>query len=80
MSESLRSDLYNTNISASEIILGRTESNYFDTNKNADNRFPKIGNLITKITPEEKAKKRLWILSTNHEISSLYEYYISINS
>ena len=71
LSESLRADLYNTNISISEIILGRTESNYFNTNKNADSRFPKIGNLITKITPEEAANAVIKTIYQKKE----YEYY-----
>lgn len=71
LSESLRADLYNTNISISEIILGRTESNYFNTNKNADSRFPKIGNFITKITPEDAANA---VIKTIYQ-KKIYEYY-----
>mgnify|MGYP003977860243 FL=1 len=55
LSESLKADLYNTNISISEVILGRTESNYFLNNKTAEERFPKIGNIINRITPEDAA-------------------------
>ena len=69
--ESLRADLYNTNISISEVILGKTESNYFINNKNADERFPKIGNIINKITPEEAA---LCVLKSAQTQKS-YTYY-----
>ena len=71
LSESLRADLFNTNISVSEIILGRTESNYFKTNKHADERFPKIGNLISRITPDEAA---LAVINTIQK-KRKYEYY-----
>ena len=71
LSESLRADLYNTNISISEVILGKTESNYFINNKNADERFPKIGNIINKITPEEAA---LCVLKSAQTQKS-YTYY-----
>ena len=71
LSESLRADLYNTNVSISEIILGRTESNYFKTNENADERFPKIGKLIIRITPKEAA---LAVIKTIQKKRN-YEYY-----
>ena len=71
LTESLRADLYNTNISISEVILGRTESNYFKNNKNADKRFPKIGNIINKITPDEAA---LCVLKSTQTQKS-YTYY-----
>ena len=71
LSESLRADLFNTNISVSEIILGRTDSNYFKTNKHADERFPKIGNLISRITPNEAALAVIKTIQKKHE----YEYY-----
>ena len=44
LAESLRADLSNKNITVSEIILGRTESNYFKTNKTADSRFLQLEN------------------------------------
>ena len=71
LSESLRADLFNTNISISEVILGRTESNYFKTNKHADERFPKIGNLISRITPDEAA---MAVIKTIKKKKN-YEYY-----
>ena len=71
LAESLRADLYNTNISVSEIILGRTDSNYFKTNENADKRFPKIGNLIKRITPEEAGMAIIKTIVAKKE----YEYY-----
>ena len=71
LSESLRADLFNRNISISEIVLGRTESNYFKTNKHADERFPKIGNLISRITPKEAALAVIKTIKHKKE----YEYY-----
>lgn len=71
LSESLRADLYNTNISISEVILGRTKSNYFLNNKNADARFPKIGNIINEITPNEAA---LCVLKST-QYKKNYTYY-----
>ena len=71
LSESLRADLFNTNISISEIVLGRTESNYFKTNEHADERFPKIGNLVTRITPREAALAVIKTIKNKKE----YEYY-----
>lgn len=71
LSESLRADLYNTNIAVSEIVFGRTETNYFKTNENADTRFPKIGKIITKITPEEAAYSVLRTIEKRKK----YEYY-----
>lgn len=71
LTESLKADLYNTNISISEVILGRTESNYFKNNKNADKRFPKIGNIINRITPDEAA---LCVLKSTQTQKS-YTYY-----
>ena len=71
LAESLRADLYNTNISVSEVVLGRTESNYFKTNENADKRFPKIGNLIKRITPDESGMAVIKTIIKGKE----YEYY-----
>ena len=71
LAESLRADLYNTNITISEVVLGRTDSNYFKTNPHADERFPKIGNLVGRITPEDAAKCVInTIIGKKH-----YEYY-----
>jgi uncharacterized protein len=71
LSESLRADLYNTNISITEVILGRTNSNYFVSNENADTRFPKIGNIINRISPEEAAIEVL----KSAEKQKKYTYY-----
>lgn len=71
LSESLRADLYNTNISITEVILGRTNSNYFISNENADARFPKIGNIINRISPEEAAMAVL----NSTEKQKKYTYY-----
>ena len=71
LSESLRADLYKTNIKISEIILGRTNSNYFITNKTADERFPLIGNIIRRINPNEAALAVLWCIQNKKE----YYYY-----
>ena len=71
LSESLRADLYNTNILISEIILGKTNSNYFITNKSANKRFPKIGNLIGSISPNQAAFAILWAIQNKNQ----YYYY-----
>ena len=71
LAESLRADLFNTNISISEIILGRTNSNYFKTNENADKRFPKIGNLIRRISCSEAALSVIKTIVKKKE----YEFY-----
>jgi len=71
LSESLRADLYNTNINISEIILGRTNSNYFISNKTADERFPLIGNIIRRINPNEAALAVLWCIQNKKK----YYYY-----
>ena len=71
LAESLRADLFKTNITISEIILSKTNSNYFNTNKNALRRFPKIGNLIGEITPTEAALATIWMIQNKKE----YYYY-----
>ena len=71
LAESLRADLSNTNIKVSEIILAKTNSNYFKTNKTALSRFPKIGNLIGEITPAEAAFATIWMIQNKKE----YYYY-----
>ena len=71
LAESLRADLSNKNITVSEIILGRTESNYFKTNKTADSRFPTIGKLIGNITPVQAALATILMIQNKKE----YYYY-----
>ena len=71
LAESLKADLYNKNITVSEIILGRTESNYFKTNKTADSRFPLIGKIIRNITPFQAAMATIWMIQNKKE----YYYY-----
>ena len=71
LAESLRADLFKTNISVSEIILAKTSSNYFNTNKNALKRFPKIGHLIGEITPYQAAFATIWMIQNKKE----YYYY-----
>ena len=71
LAESLRADIFNTNITISEIILAKTNSNYFKTNKTALSRFPKIGHLIGEITPVEAAFATIWMIQNKKE----YYYY-----
>ena len=71
LAESLKADLYNKNITVSEIILGRTDSNYFKTNKTADSRFPLIGKIIRNITPFQAAMATIWMIQNKKE----YYYY-----
>lgn len=71
LAESLRADLFKTNITVSEIVLAKTNSNYFRTNQTALQRFPKIGYLIGEITPREAAFATIWMIQNRKE----YYYY-----
>lgn len=71
LSESLRADLYKTNINITEVVLGRTSSNYFKTNITDDSRFPSIGKLIREIKPKEAAIAILWAIQKGKK----YYYY-----
>ena len=71
LAESLRADLYKSNITVSEIILGKTNSNYFITNKTAEKRFPKIGHLMGTISPVNAALATIWMIQNKKQ----YYYY-----
>ena len=71
LSESLRADLFHKKINITEVILGRTSSNYFNTNKTANQRFPWIGKLIREIKPNEAALAILWAIQKGKQ----YYYY-----
>ena len=71
LSESLRADLFNNNISVSEIILGRRNLTILKRTNTQMKDFLQIGNLISRITPDEAA---LAVINTIPK-KRKYEYY-----
>ena len=54
-SEALRADLAGTSIKVTEVMLGETDSNYFEANPGSRERLPKISKLLPVLSPDEAA-------------------------
>lgn len=54
--EALRSDLGGTGVKVCQVVLGETESNYFEANAGARDRLPKIAKLLPILQPEDAAR------------------------
>jgi short-subunit dehydrogenase len=55
-SEALRADLAGTPIKVSEVILGETDSTYFEANPGSRERLPKISKLLPVLSPDDAAR------------------------
>jgi short-subunit dehydrogenase len=55
-SEALRADLFATGVKSGCVILGKTSSDYFNTNRDSEERLPRVARLIPTLSPEQAAK------------------------
>lgn len=54
--QALRADLKGTGVLVSQVVLGETDSNYFDANPGARARLPAISKLLPILQPDQAAK------------------------
>ena len=55
LNEALRQDLHGSGVHSCHVVFGKVNSPYFETNENAEDRFPGVGRLVRAISPEEAA-------------------------
>ncbi len=53
---SLRADLMNTKIKVSEVILGHVDSTYFEANRGAETRLPKLDKMLPTLSEAQAAQ------------------------
>ena len=63
--EALRADLHGTGLRVTAVVPGLVTSAYFDHNRGALERAPKIGRLVPSLTPEQVAAGSLWAIEHN---------------